>query len=90
MVLKQNYTAKKKALLAIVYAIKKFWRYLLCTKVIIHTDHSALKHLLDKADSKPRLIWWVLLLKEFALEILDEKGVENVVADYYPRLPTSL
>ena len=59
-------------------------------KVIIYIDHSALKHLLGKADSKPRLIRWVLLLQEFAREIRDKKGTENVVADHLSRLATPL
>ena len=86
----QNYTTTKKELLAVVFAIEKFQPYLLCSKVIIYTDHSALKHLLDKADSKPRLIRWVLLFQEFALEIRDKKGIENVMADYLSRLATPL
>lgn len=66
----------EKELLAIVYASDKFWSYLIGTKVIVFTDHSAIKYLIDK-DSKSRLIQWVLLLQEFDAEIQDRKGVEN-------------
>ena len=58
----QNYTTAEEELVAIVFATEKIQPYLLCSKVIIYTDHSALKHLLDKGDSKPELIRWVLLL----------------------------
>jgi hypothetical protein len=37
-------------------------------------------------DAKPRLIRWILLLEEFDVEILDKKGVENVVADHLSRM----
>jgi hypothetical protein len=45
-----------------------------------------LKYLLTKKDAKPRLIKWILLLKEFDLEIKDKKRVENFVSDHLARI----
>ena len=45
-----------------------------------------MKYLLAKKDAKPRLIWWILLLQEFDVEIRDKKGSGNVVADHLSRL----
>ena len=56
------------------------------SKVIVYTDHAAIKYLLTKADSKPRLIRWILLLQEFDLVNKDKKGSENLVADHLSRL----
>jgi len=51
-----NYITTEKELLAIVFALEKFRSYLLGTRVIVYTDHAALKYLLKKVESKPRLI----------------------------------
>lgn len=82
----ENYTATEKELLAIVYAFDKFCSCLVLSKVVVYTDHAALRYLLTKSDAKPQLIWWVLLLQEFDMEIRDRKESENVVADHFSSL----
>ncbi|RDX68931.1 Retrovirus-related Pol polyprotein, partial [Mucuna pruriens] len=69
----QNYTTIEKELLAIVFALDKFRSYLLDSKIIVFSDHAALRYLLKKLDAKPRLI-------------KDKKGVENSVVDHLSRI----
>ena len=81
-----NYTTTEKELLAVVFALDKFRPYILGSKVIVYTDHAALKFFLKKADSKPRLIRWMLLLQEFDIEILDRSWAHNLVVDHLSRI----
>ncbi|RDX98371.1 Retrovirus-related Pol polyprotein, partial [Mucuna pruriens] len=68
-----NYTKIEKKLLAIVFALDKFGSYLLGSKIIVFSNHVALRFLLKKPDAKPRLI-------------RDKKSAENSVADHLSRI----
>ena len=58
----ENYKTTEKELLAVVFAFEKFRQYLVLSKTIVFTNHSALQYLFSKQDMKPRLILWILLL----------------------------
>ena len=51
-----NHTTTEKELLALVYALEKFRPYILGSKIVINTDHAALKYLFSNKEAKPRLI----------------------------------
>ena len=82
----ENYSTTENEMLAMMFACEKFKPYILGSHVIIHIDHIAIKYLMAKKDEKLRLIIWVLLLKEFDLEIKDKKGRDNVIVDHLYRL----
>ena len=71
----------EKEFLAIVFALEKFRPYLLGSKTVIFTDHSALKYLMTKKEAKARLIRW--------MKIRDKRGIENVIADHLSRIPNA-
>ncbi|GJZ14081.1 retrovirus-related pol polyprotein from transposon 17.6 [Tanacetum coccineum] len=73
-----RYTTTEKEMLAVVYAFEKFRSYLVMNKCTVYTDHSALKYLFAKKDSKARLLRWVLLLQEFDFDVVTRKGAENL------------
>ncbi|GJW36852.1 DNA-directed DNA polymerase [Tanacetum coccineum] len=52
----EHYTTTEKELLAVVFSFDKFRPYLILSKTIVYTDHSALKYLFSRQDAKPRLI----------------------------------
>nr|GEW78092.1 reverse transcriptase domain-containing protein [Tanacetum cinerariifolium] len=81
-----HYTMTEKEMLTVVYAFEKFQPYLVLSKSIVYTDHSALKYLLSKQDAKSRLLQWVLILQEFDIIIRDKKGIENLTANHWYRL----
>nr|GEV16615.1 reverse transcriptase domain-containing protein [Tanacetum cinerariifolium] len=67
-----HYTTMEKEMLAVVYAYEKFRSYLILNKSIVYMDHSTLKYLFAKKDSKVRLLRWVLLLQEFKFKEINE------------------
>ena len=51
-----KYVTIEKELLLAVFAFDKFKVYLIGSKVIVYTDHSTIKYLVKKKDTKSRLI----------------------------------
>jgi hypothetical protein len=84
-----NYTVTEKEFLAVIYAINKFRHYITGYSTFVHTDHSAIKYLMNKPITNARVTRWLLLLQEFDITIVDRPGKENVVADFLSRLTTN-
>ncbi|GJR01264.1 reverse transcriptase domain-containing protein [Tanacetum coccineum] len=73
-----HYTTTEKELLVVVYAFKKFRSYLVLSKSIVYTDHSAIKYLFAKKDAKARLMRWILLLQEFDVVRSETKRKQKI------------
>ncbi|XP_076892553.1 uncharacterized protein LOC143544314 [Bidens hawaiensis] len=48
-----NYTTTEKEFLMVVYALDKFRSYILGSKIVVYSDHSAVRYLMEKKDAKP-------------------------------------
>jgi len=51
-----NYVTTEKEFLVVIFALETYQFYLINSKAIVFVDHAALKHLMKKSNSKPRLI----------------------------------
>ena len=81
-----NYTVTEKEFLAVIYAIKKFRHYITGYPTFVHTDHTAIRYMMNKPITNARVTRWLLLLQEFDITIVDKPGKENVVADFLSKL----
>jgi hypothetical protein len=81
-----NYTVSENEFLVVIYAINKFRHYITGYSTFVHTDHSAIKYLMNKPITNSRVTRWLLLLQEFDITIVDRPRKENVVADFLSRL----
>jgi hypothetical protein len=63
-----NYTNTKREWLAMVYALQKFFHYLLGGHFKMFTDHSALKYLVNNLVLGGRICRWILLFQEYLLK----------------------
>ena len=52
----------------------------------MHTDHSAIRFLMNKPVTNARITRWLLLLQEFNITIIDRPGRDNLVANFLSNL----
>eukprot|EP00253_Pinus_taeda_P016593 PITA_16593 len=81
-----NYTVTEKEFLAVVHAINKFRHYITGYETFVHTDHYAIRYLMNKPVTNGRVTRWLLLLQEFNITLLDRPGQQNTVADFLSRI----
>ena len=81
----KNYSVIEKECLSIVFAIKKFQKYLYGVKFIIQCDHRPLSYIKKAKLESSRIMRWALFLQNYQFEIVPIKGAENKLADYLSR-----
>jgi hypothetical protein len=82
----RNYSATKKELLALVYALTNFRNYILGYKFKAWTDHRALTFMLSQKKTNQLIEQWYETLSEYDFEIQHIQGVSNILPDALSRL----
>ncbi|GKE18308.1 reverse transcriptase domain-containing protein, partial [Tanacetum coccineum] len=78
----EHYSTTKKELLAVVFAFDIFRPYLILSKTVVYTDHSALKDLFNKQDAKPYVYDGFCYYNG----LISKLKTENLAADHLSRL----
>eukprot|EP00253_Pinus_taeda_P036071 PITA_36071 len=81
-----NYTVTEKELLVVVHAINKFRHYITGYETFVHTDHSAIRYLMNKPVTNGTVTRWLLILQEFNITVLDRPGKQNTIPDFLSRI----
>lgn len=90
----QNYSQLEKEALAIVFAVKKFHKYLFGREFTLVSDHQPLQYIFGKHKNIPvtaasRIQRWALILSGYRYSIVYKKGSLISNADALSRLPNS-
>lgn len=84
-----NYSTTERECLAVVWALFLLRPYLLGTRFMVRTDHSALKWMLHMDGAHGRLSQWRLRLAEFDYIVETRAGAAHHAADTMSRLKTT-
>ena len=77
----RNYSATKKELLAIVFALNRFYYYLWGGKFTLYTDHKALIYLHTLRTLNHMMTTWLDTLAQFDFTVVHRPGILNILPD---------
>ncbi|SAL94830.1 hypothetical protein, partial, partial [Absidia glauca] len=84
----RNYSTNKRELLAIVFALKKFHKYLWGNPFTLYTDHRALTYIHTQKIASPMMINWMDTILDYSFTIIHKPGDLNIFPDLLSRLDT--
>jgi transposase InsO family protein len=82
----KNYSATRRELLSIVFALKSFHNYVWGTKFKLLTDHKALTFLFTQKHVNFMLRSWLDFLVDYSFDVVHCPGLLNVIPDCLSRL----
>src|SRR5262249_10789238 len=81
----RSYSATKRELLAVIYALKKFHRFIWGSHFTLFTDHAALTYLHTQRQLNPMLFGWYETLFDYNFSIFHRPGIQNILPDHLSR-----
>ena len=81
----RNYSVTERELLAIVWAIEKWRKYLFGKRFLLSTDHRPLTFIQTVKEPRGRIARWISRIQEYDFRIQYKLGKENHVADCLSR-----
>ena len=84
----RNYSATKRELLAVVFALTKFHTYLWAHPFTLYTDCKALTYLHTQRIANPMMINWFDIILNYTFNVVHLPGLQNVLPDNLSRLFT--
>jgi hypothetical protein len=82
----RNYSATKKELLGIIFALRKLKFYVAGRRFTVFTDHKALTHMFTQKKLNDMLERWLDELLDFTFDVEHLPGIANVLPDCLSRL----
>ena len=83
----RNYSAYKKELWGIVYALRQFHSYIWGrTDTVLFTDHKPLTYMLSSPVLSPALQQWLDTVLDYQFQIRHRPGVMNIIPDILSRM----
>jgi hypothetical protein len=81
----RNYSATKRELLAIRFALRKFHYYIWGSRFTLYTDHAALTYLHSQSQLNPMLAGWYEDIFDHDFVIVHRPGILNILPDHLSR-----
>ncbi|CEG82413.1 hypothetical protein RMATCC62417_16487 [Rhizopus microsporus] len=82
----RNYPTTNRELLAIVFALKKFHKFLYRRHFTVHTDHRSLTYLFTQETVNPMMINWMETLLSYDFDVVYVPGILNILSDKLSRI----
>jgi ribosomal protein L21E len=82
----QNYSTTMRELLAVIYALKQFHKYIWNVKFTVFCDHKAISYAHNQKNANSMMIKWLDVFLDYDFKVVYRKGLDNILPDLLSRL----